>query len=275
MAERDIIRIDESRCDGCGDCVPVCAEGAIQIVDGTARLINDTFCDGLGACLGHCPQGAITVERRDAADFDEAAVERHLAATEETRTRPPVTGGLPVAGPTLPACPGSRGQTWQAPARTPSNTAPDDLCSRLQQWPIQLHLLSPSAPQLAGADVLLAADCVAFAVGDFHRRYLDGRSLAIACPKLDTHQEVYIDKLATMIDHAEIRRLEIAVMEVPCCAGLVRLVQQAMGRCRRSPDVEVAVIGIRGDELTRRPLPPVVEVQSAEPGRRASASSLE
>lgn len=252
MPERDIVRIDETRCDGCGDCVPACAEGAIRIVDGTARLIDDAFCDGLGACLGHCPQGAITVERRDADDFDESAVRRHLEADAASSPQP--MPGLAVMGQPLAACPGSRAQAWRAPADSAAAAALPASGSRLRQWPIQLHLLSPDAPFLRDADVLLAADCVAFTVGDFHRRYLDGRSLAIACPKLDSHQEIYIDKLAAMIDRAGIRSLEIAVMEVPCCAGLVRLVQQALERCRRSPRVEVATIGIRGDELTRRRL---------------------
>jgi len=242
---REVVEIDEDLCNGCGDCVPSCAEGAIRIVDGKARLLSDARCDGLGACLGHCPQGAITVVRREADPFDRAAVERHLAAPRSPQV-PGRLGGLPVAGQqAAPACPGSRvaapGLLGPPPARDPENA------SRLRQWPVQLHLLPPVAPFLADAEVLLAADCVAYAVGGFHRRYLDGRALAIACPKLDTRQEGYVAKLAEMIDHGGIRSLEVMVMEVPCCSGLVRLAREALARAGRRIPLRVSVAGLNGE----------------------------
>jgi Pyruvate/2-oxoacid:ferredoxin oxidoreductase delta subunit len=252
MAVRDVVQIDQELCDGCGECVPTCAEGAIAIVDGKARLVSEVYCDGLGACLGHCPQGAITVVRREADAFDEEAVRRHLAESLPSPARRE-TVGLPMAGHQPGAsCPGSRAMAWQS--RPAGGDDVSEVDSRLQQWPIQLHLVPPTAPFFADAHVLLAADCVAYAVGGFHRRFLDGRALAIACPKLDSHQEIYLDKLSTIIDHGGIRGLEVMVMEVPCCGGLVRLAQQAVARSSRRVPVTVSVIGIRGDRIAERML---------------------
>ncbi|MFZ5785650.1 MAG: ATP-binding protein [Acidobacteriota bacterium] len=238
MATRELIRIDEEKCDGCGLCVPACAEGAIAIVDGKARLVSESFCDGMGACLGHCPQGAITVERVEAAAFDEAAVARHLAS-------------LRHAEPPAPSCPGSRPAAFEAGAHDSGPVVP----SALRHWPVQLHLLSPAAPFFRGADVLLAADCVAFALGGFHGDLLAGRSLAIACPKLDSGQESYLAKLVAMIDEAEIASLTVAVMEVPCCSGLVRLARTALERASRQCPLRIVVVGIRGDVLADSGLP--------------------
>ena len=247
MAVRDVVQIDEALCDGCGDCVPSCAEGAIQIIGGKAKLVGDVYCDGLGACLGHCPQGAITIIRREAAAFDQQAVDRHLAglASTDVAARPT---GLPMAGQSGPSCPGSRTIAWQAdePGRSPG--------SRLRQWPIQLHLIPPTAPFLVDAEVLLAADCVAYAVGGFHQDHLGGRALAIACPKLDSHQEIYLDKIAAMIDHGEIRELAVMIMEVPCCSGLVELARQAVARASRRVPVSVRVVGVRGEVAAARTL---------------------
>jgi Pyruvate/2-oxoacid:ferredoxin oxidoreductase delta subunit len=252
MAVRDVVHIDEDLCDGCGDCVPSCAEGAIQIVDGKARLVGDVYCDGLGACLGHCPQGAITVVRREAEDFDEEAVKQRLAEVSGA-AQPAPAAGLPIAGhQAATGCPGSRTLAWRGDA-VESDPGPD-IGSRLRQWPIQLHLVPPTAPFFTDAQVLLAADCVAYAVGGFHRRYLDGKALAIACPKLDSHQEIYIDKLAAMIEHGGIRGLEVVVMEVPCCSGLVRLVQEAVARSSRRVPVTVSVVGVRGVPIATRAL---------------------
>jgi Fe-S-cluster-containing hydrogenase component 2 len=246
MALREIIRIDEERCDGCGLCIPACAEGAIALVDGKARLVSEVLCDGLGACLGHCPQGAITVERAEAAAFDEAAVTRHLGkpAAREAHT---------VA---FAACPGSRELSFEsaAPRAGGDETARP---TALRQWPVQLHLLSPDAPHFRGADVLLAADCVAYAVGDFHRDHLAGVSLAIACPKLDTHQDVYLRKLVALIDDAAIASLTVMVMEVPCCGGLLRLAEAAAAQAAREVPVRSLVVGIRGDILAATAVPPV------------------
>ncbi|HVN74876.1 MAG TPA: 4Fe-4S binding protein [Thermoanaerobaculaceae bacterium] len=241
MAARDIVRIDEAKCDGCGVCVTACVEGAIALVDGKARLVSESACDGLGACLGHCPQGAITVERAEVAPFDRTAVGRH-AGSAGRRVR-----SVPAPKPhAFSSCPGSRVMGFSAP------TAGDGARgaaspSALRQWPVQLHLVPPTAPYFRGADVLLTADCVAYAVGEFHRRWLSGRALAIACPKLDAHQEVYLEKLTSLIDDAAIASLTVMVMEVPCCGGLVRLAQAARAGARRDVALRVVVVGVEGD----------------------------
>ncbi len=251
MAVREVIEIDEELCDGCGDCVTACAEGAIAIIDGKAKLISDVYCDGLGACLGHCPQGALKVIEREADAFDEQAVEDHLQRLREGK---PATSPRPqlsvVSQPAMMGgggCPGSRAQMHQ-PMAAPE-TGGTDVPSQLRHWPVQLHLVPPTAPFFQGQDVLLAADCVAFAVGDFHQRFLAGSSLAIACPKLDSNQEIYLQKLVAMIDIAEIRSLKVMVMEVPCCGGLVRLAEEAVRRANRDVTVECIVVGTQGHIL--------------------------
>ena len=252
MAVRDMVEIDEELCDGCGDCVTACAEGAIQIIDGKARLVSDVYCDGLGACLGHCPQGAITIIQREADEFDEEAVRRHLAGLAGRSGVSKPTFELPMAAnqAQTPACPGARTLSWQQP--DVASSPPIDTPSHLRQWPIQLHLLPPAAAFLRDADLLLVADCVAFAVGGFHRRFLDGHALAIACPKLDTQQEIYVQKLASMIDDAKIRSLEVLVMEVPCCRGLVQLVQQARAMADRELPARCVVVGVQGEVVARQ-----------------------
>ena len=202
MAKRSIVRIDEEKCTGCGVCVPACAEGAIRIVDGKARLVADNLCDGLGACLGDCPEGAITIEERDADEYDEAAVA--------------------AAGP-------------QA--------------SELRQWPVQLHLVSPRAPYFQGADLLLAADCTAFAMGDFHSKHLKGKALAIACPKLDDGQDAYLEKLVALIDEAKVNTITVLVMEVPCCGGLQRLVEEALSRASRKVPLKRVLVSLQGEVI--------------------------
>lgn len=253
MVLRNIIRIDEERCDGCGECVPSCAEGALQVIDGKARLVSDVLCDGLGACLGQCPTGALQVIRREAIDFDEAAVFDRLEAVSarvpssalaQGRTAPGAAAhGCPSAAvrmfPLIETSPGRVGEPFSAPAAG----------SKLRQWPVQLHLVPPTAPFFHGRHVLLAADCVPVAVGDFHAAFLDGRGLAIACPKLDQHLEIYVQKLAAMIDHAGILSLTVAIMEVPCCGGLLRLAEQALATATRRVPLRHVTIGIRGDIL--------------------------
>ena len=251
MAVREVIEIDETLCDGCGDCVTACAEGAIAIIDGKAKLISEVYCDGLGACLGHCPQGALKVITREADAFDETAVEDHL---QRLRNEQPNVAPQPqlsvVSQPAMMGgggCPGSRAQTHQ-PVAAPE-TGDTGVPSQLSHWPVQLHLVPPTAPFFQGQDVLLAADCVAFAVGDFHQRWLAGSSLAIACPKLDSNQEIYLQKLVAMIDIAEVRSLRVMVMEVPCCGGLVRLAEEAVRRANRDIAVECIVVGTQGHIL--------------------------
>jgi NAD-dependent dihydropyrimidine dehydrogenase PreA subunit len=252
MAVREVIEIDEKLCDGCGDCVTACAEGAIAIIDGKARLISDVYCDGLGACLGHCPQGALKVIEREAEAFDEGAVEDHLAKLRTEKDRTPAPPMLSVVSPQPMmaggGCPGSRPQMHEQAA--PSSIADcEGPSSQLRHWPVQLHLVPPTAPFFQNQDVLLAADCVAFAVGDFHQRFLTGSSLAIACPKLDSNQEIYLQKLVAMIDEAKISSLKVMVMEVPCCGGLVRLAEEAARRAQRDVPVECLVVGTQGHIL--------------------------
>jgi NAD-dependent dihydropyrimidine dehydrogenase PreA subunit len=175
MAIRNIVKIDESKCNGCGLCVNACAEGAIQLIDGKAKLVSEIYCDGLGACLGHCPQGAITVEQRDAAEFDEKATHVHLKQMK-TKAEPAAEGGF--------GCPGMRMRTFE---KRPSVASPSSgaVESQLGQWPVQLRLVSPMAPYFADSDLLLTADCVPFAMGDFHSTLLKDHSVAVGCPKLD------------------------------------------------------------------------------------------
>jgi len=262
---RKMVKIDEDLCTGCGECVPSCAEGAIQIIDGKAKLIADNLCDGLGACLGDCPEGAITIEEREADEYDEAAVHEHLAKVDKWDEAPdaPAPAACPsAAGPKHThaaggGCPGSRMQQFDAPASDqkadsgaasagdPASNQPTEL----RQWPIQLHLVPPSAPYYQNADLLLAADCTAFSVGNFHRDYLKDKALAIACPKLDQGQEIYLQKLQAMIDEAHINTLTVMVMEVPCCTGLVRLAQEAANVAQRKVPVKKLVVGVRGEIL--------------------------
>ncbi len=257
MSLRKVVRIDEEKCTGCAECVPACAEGAIQIIDGVARLMADNLCDGLGACLGDCPEGAITIEEREADEFDVKAVEEHMKNIEQ-EAPPDAASATPIAahphahehGPGG-GCPGARMIQFDAPRG--ENTASDNTTSQpseLRQWPIQLHLVPPTAPYFKKADLLLAADCVAFAVGDFHKTHLKGRALAVACPKLDQGQEIYLTKLITMIDEAEINTLTVMVMEVPCCTGLLQLAKEAAARARRKVPIKKIVVDLRGGILS-------------------------
>ena len=266
MAVRKIVKIDELLCNGCGACVPACAEGAIQVIDGKARLVADRLCDGLGACLGDCPQGAITIEDRAAEDYDEDAVRQHLhalatdsrAAHESAESdRQPVVPGpgaaLPLAAGPEPGsgCPGSRVIQFQGPQTQASTPAGEGQSSQLRQWPVQLHLVPADAPYFRDADLLLAADCTAFALGDFHRTYLKGRALAVACPKLDHGLDIYLQKLTAMIDQGGINTLTVMVMQVPCCAGLTHLAQQAASQAKRKVPVKRVVVSLQGDILSQ------------------------
>ena len=292
--KRKIIHIDAGLCNGCGNCIPNCPEGALQMIDGKARLVSDLFCDGLGACIGECPVGAIAVEEREAAPYDERQVMenivqagentirahlRHLEAHGETgflqeardflRERGIRVAEVPAAAPAPDyradaaacGCPGSQARELRPRAHESAAAAPELAAgepgaafSELAHWPVQLHLIPPNGPAFRQADVLLSADCVAYAFGDFHRRFLAGRSLAIACPKLDAQQDVYLDKLTALIDFAGIRSLTVLTMEVPCCRGLLQLAVQAAGAAKRKIPVKWLEISVQGQILREQEL---------------------
>ena len=217
MVMRNIVKIDEEKCNGCGQCVIACAEGAIQIIDGKAKLISEVYCDGLGACLGSCPEDAITVEQREAPDFDEAATKAHLAEQNQAHPQP----GAPV-------CPGMMARDLN-PKSQSSQSAPASVPSQLSHWPVQLNLLSPAMPCFANADLLLVADCVPFAMGDFHNKLLKDHSVAVGCPKLD-NAEFYIEKVAAILKANKLNSLTVVHMEVPCCFGLTHIARDAIAR---------------------------------------------
>lgn len=240
---RKIIQIDEDKCDGCGLCASACAEGAIRIEDGKARLVSENYCDGLGACIGECPQGAITIVEREAEAFDEEAVERHLAGggVAEDEGRAEGTDRLACG------CPGSMARELDVVANA-ENGARGRSPSQLRNWPVQMHLVPPTAPYLEGASLLLAADCVGFSCPDFHRDLLRGKTLIVGCPKLDD-AAYYREKLAAILRDNDVRDITVAFMEVPCCLGLVKLARQAVADSGRDIPVFTVKVGIRGDIL--------------------------
>jgi len=232
---RKIIRIDEEKCNGCGACVPACAEGALQIVDGKAKLISERYCDGLGACLGECPQGAITIEERAAEEFDAEAVKLHQ---EKKLPREELPCGCPSATAT-------QFERQEATGISPKEAT--DQQSMLSHWPVQLTLVPPTAPFLQGADLVLAADCVPFAYAGFHRDFLRNHSLLVACPKLDDFQ-AHLEKLTDILRHSSVKSLTVVHMEVPCCAGLTYMVKQAMQLAGKDIPLKEVTIGIKGDQ---------------------------
>jgi len=233
--KRDILRIDEELCNGCGQCVPNCHEGALQVIDGKVRLVSELMCDGLGACIGHCPEEAITIETREAEPYNEARVMEQIP-----QPQPHHEGG---------GCPGSRTMVIEKPTGQTDNVLPADQPSELRQWPVQMHLVNPNAPYFRSADLLLAADCVAFSMGGFHGNHLKGKSLAIACPKLDQGTDSYIEKLTAMIDIAKVNTITVMMMEVPCCGGLLQMVRTAQGNASRKVPGKKMIVGINGEVL--------------------------
>ena len=237
---RTIIKIDEDKCNGCGDCIVDCPEGALQLVDGKARLVKESYCDGLGVCIGKCPVGAITIEEREADAFDEEAVNKHMAGIGMAEH-----GHHQHAG----ACPGAA-MRQMAPASFEAPVGPTP--SQLSHWPVQLALVPPGAPFLQDADVLLVADCVPFALADFHQRFLDGgRPVLVACPKLDDTGP-YVEKLKLMSETSSMHSLTMVHMEVPCCSGLCHVVRTAMQAGGRALPVTEVTVGIDGKVIAER-----------------------
>lgn len=290
--QREIIKIDEEKCNGCGLCVPNCHEGALQVIDGKVRLVSELMCDGLGACIGHCPEGAISIEKREAEPYDEITVIsdmvkkgsntviahlRHLKDHHEYGYLEEGTTWLELHREELSfnaqevldavngkvsqqhaaatahshhggSCPGSRERVMAPVAGFVP--VPGMVPSQLTHWPVQMHLVNPNSPAYRGADLLLAADCVAFSMGSFHNGFLKGKALAIACPKLDHGTEIYIDKLTIMIDTAKVNTITVMMMEVPCCGGLVQMVRAAMARASRKVPVKAVMVSIEGKILS-------------------------
>ena len=243
MVLRSIIRIDEERCTGCGLCVPACAEGALKIVDGKAKLVSDKYCDGLGACLGECPQGAITIEKREAEEFDEEAVEEHL------KPKQPVPAVHHVH-PIHQSCPSAKVMHFERSLEEKETVnIPEKGESMLSQWPVQLTLLPSNAPFFEDADLLMAADCVPFAYANFHNDFLKGRILVVGCPKLDD-DALYKEKLTAIFKGSNIRSVTVVNMEVPCCFGLYRLVKGALDSSGKVIPLRQEIIGIKGDKIT-------------------------
>ncbi|MBW1682753.1 MAG: 4Fe-4S ferredoxin [Deltaproteobacteria bacterium] len=240
---RKIIEIDDELCDGCGECVPSCAEGAIEIVDGKARLVAEKYCDGLGACLGECPNGALRVVEREAEDFDEEAVEEYL----KKKNRGPEPFAM------APACPSSQVHVFE-PSGLDKGVGGKETegrsSNRLTHWPVQINLIPPTAPFLKGADLLVAADCVAAAYANFHADFLEGRVVMIGCPKFDD-VAAYIEKFTEIFKTAGIRSITVLVMEVPCCSGLPVILQRAMDAAGKKIPMDQVVIGTRGEILQK------------------------
>lgn len=295
---RQIIEINEEKCNGCGLCIPNCHEGALRVIDGKAKLVSDLFCDGLGACLGYCPEGAIEIIEREAEPYDECQVMEilvtkgrntilahleHLRDHNETEflnqairylkennidmtpEKEQSRAGMSYTNlqdarkeahaHSSCGCSGTMAQDFRidekavAAAAAPAVTAAS-APSELRQWPVQLHLLNPQASYFQNADVLLAADCAAFAMGSFHATFLRGRSIAIACPKLDTNKESYVQKLTSMVADSKIKSFHVVMMEVPCCGGLLQMAQIAREQAGKKIPIKRSIIGIQGDLLS-------------------------
>ena len=234
MTKRKIVKIDEDKCTGCGLCIPNCAEGALQIVDGKAKLVKEIYCDGLGACLGHCPEDAITIEERDADGFDEEATKKHIEGLKKEKK------DLPCG------CPGTAVETLKKHPTSNKGQGKRKSESELGNWPIQLMLVPTQAPYLKGADLLIAADCVAFSYPDFHQDFLKGRVLLLGCPKLDA-ATIYEEKLAEIFKSNNIKSITLLHMEVPCCFGLNQIVNEALRSSGKKIPLKEITIGLKGD----------------------------
>lgn len=299
--KRDILKIDEDLCNGCGLCVPNCHEGALQVIDGKVRLVSELMCDGLGACIGHCPEGAITIETREAEPYNETRVmeqmkekgkntviahlkhmkdhgetgflQEGVAYLKEHRAElnfnldevisevhnhgkaaavphtSDIHGHTHSHGHGGGGCPGSKAMVIEKPDAAAASIPAGDQPSELRQWPVQMHLINPNASYFQGSDLLVAADCVAFSMGGFHSRHLKGKSLAIACPKLDHGSDIYVQKLTALVDTAKVNTITVMMMEVPCCGGLLQMVKSALSQASRKVPVKMMIVGIAGDVL--------------------------
>jgi len=293
-----MVKIDEELCDGCEACIPSCHEGALQMIDGKARLISDLMCDGLGACLGHCPQGAITIEKREAEPYSETRVMElmtekgentvvaHLQHLKEHNEMAYLKEGVQylkdhreelsfsveqvlsrvhrarVEEEQLACgCAGSEARSFAPRSAVAGNNhaaggftlaaaAIAEQTSELRQWPVQMHLINPGSSYFRETDLVLAADCVAFSLGNFHSRWLKGKTLAIACPKLDSGLDTYVEKIRALIDEAKINTLTVMMMQVPCCGGLLQMVRMAADQTIRKVPVKRVIVGVEGDILS-------------------------
>jgi len=240
--KRKIIEIDDELCDGCGECVPSCAEGAIVIVDGKAKVVADKYCDGLGACLGECPNDALRIVEREAEEFDAEATEEFLKSKEEKTEK--------EAEPMAHVCPSARLQSFRPPVAVKQEGSEARAESALTHWPVQIALVPPKAPFLKGADLLVAADCAPVAYPNFHSDFLKGKVVLVGCPKFDD-VEAYTQKFADIFNAADINTVTVVVMEVPCCQGLPMIIQKGMELSGKKVPVEKVVISARGELLSR------------------------
>jgi ferredoxin len=285
MAKRDIVKIDEKKCNGCGQCIPNCHEGALRIIDGKARLVSDLFCDGLGACIGNCPQGAITIEKRAAKPYDERRVMKDIAAKGPATIKAhllhlrehgadelyeeglkylrekkiPVPAGVEKKEERLACgCPGSQVREIE-PCGCADGDAESEPCgcespaprrgkSMLRTWPVQLHLVPPHAPYLKGADLLICADCVPFAYPSFHDDFIRGRVALVGCPKLDD-AGAYVEKLAEIFAQNDVNSITVVHMEVPCCFGMAKVVREALRRSGKDIEFEDITITTKGEAI--------------------------
>jgi Pyruvate/2-oxoacid:ferredoxin oxidoreductase delta subunit len=244
---RKIIEIDDELCDGCGNCVPSCAEGAIQIIDGKAKVIADKYCDGLGACLGECPQDALKIVERVADEFDEEAVEELLAKQKAAKKAVPVGGGCPSAA--LKTFPTAAAPDHDCQCATKDKPVTSGGPSSLGHWPVQIRLVPAGAPFLKGADLLIAADCVPVAYPSFHADFLEGKAVMIGCPKFDD-AEGYVEKLAQVFAQSGIKSITSVIMEVPCCSGMPMIIKKALEKSGADIPFEEKVISARGEILS-------------------------
>ncbi len=248
--KRKIVEIDEEKCNGCGLCIPNCHEGALKIVDGKAKLASEVYCDGLGDCLGHCPEDAIRVVEKDVKEFDFKSTNKHLKEIgreklkenpmekrkDEDKMKPDLACG----------CPGTMERELKK-EETSGTCNKGEIVSQLQQWPVQLKLLSPGASFFQDADLLIAADCVGFASPNFHNQLLKGKILVIGCPKLDDLEE-YKKKIRAIIDYNDLNTITVAVMEVPCCSGMYKAVEEALDESGKRITLKKIVVGVDGSK---------------------------